>query len=79
MPHRASPVATPQEFTLDKDKATLKKGAVVEAVSVEAGVPTQGHVTISADRLAKRRGMPTVVWVLVAVLAVVALIVLASR
>lgn len=68
---------------------------MVGAVSMQPGVPTEGHVIILADRLPKRpepggdsssegvvparRGMPRVVWMVVAVALVVAVLVLATR
>ncbi len=85
-------ISTPQTIGTGDAKVTPEQGAVVGAVSTQPGVPATGHVTISADRLPKqpsssstspavpeRRGVPRVVWILLAVVAVVAVLVLATR
>ena len=88
-------VPTTQQFASGNAQVTLKQGAVVGVVSMQPGAPAEGHVTIAADRLPKRpepegdpssedalperRGVPRVVWIVVAVVLVVSVLVLATR
>lgn len=88
-------VRTTSQLASSDAQVSLKQGAIVGAVSMQPGVPAEGHVTILADRLPKRpepegdpssegvvperRGMPKMVWIVVAVALVVAVLVLATR